>query len=86
MQKHDDKRENERGGGKKMDATVGEKTMSLDFSKLRFAKEPMTSADALRDVIPMPWSDDVRNGKTSVIYSCPRKEREKVEDKNVQKG
>lgn len=69
-----------------MNATLEKEAVSLDFSKLRFAKKTMTSADALRDVIPMPWPDDVRNGKSSVVYSCPRKEKEEVEDKNVQEG
>lgn len=51
----------------------------LDTSSLRFAEKPMRSTEALRDVIPMPWSDDVRNGKSTVVCSCPHKEKERSE-------
>ena len=58
-----------------MSTTVG-KTVGLDFEKLRFAKEPMTSAAALRDVIPMPWSDDIRSERISAVCFGHRKEKE----------
>ena len=39
----------------------------LDFSKIIFDNEPMSTEDSLKDVIPIHWSDDVLNGIKEAI-------------------
>jgi len=46
----------------------------LDFSKLNFSDIVVTAEEALRDVNPFKWSDDVLLGKKKVII-------QKTEDK-----
>jgi len=46
----------------------------LDFSKLNFSDIVVTAEEALRDVNPFKWSDDVLQGKNKVII-------QKTEDK-----
>lgn len=48
---------------------------SLDFSKLLFSDKKISSKEALKDVIPMKWSDDVRNGVRKVTISTSSKEQ-----------
>lgn len=43
------------------------KTLELDFSKLVFSDEIRSIEDCLQEITPIPWSDDVLNGKTEVI-------------------
>lgn len=39
----------------------------LDFSKLSFSDKIVTTEEALRDVVPFKWADDVLQGKKKVI-------------------
>lgn len=39
----------------------------IDFSKIAFDSEPMTTEDSLEDVIPINWSDDVLEGKKKAV-------------------
>jgi len=58
-----------------MDATIiRNEYRRLDFSKLNFSEKVVTSNEALRDVIPINWSDDVLQGKKQVVIK-------KTEDK-----
>ena len=41
----------------------------LDMSKLKFADQPISMEESLKDIIPIPWSDDVLNGKKKVVIS-----------------
>jgi hypothetical protein len=51
-----------------MDATISRNGYRhLDFSKLNFSDKVVTSKEALQDVIPIKWSDDVLQGKKQVI-------------------
>lgn len=48
-----------------MDAT--NKTTRLDFSKINKRKhKTMSSANALKEIMPIKWSDDVLSGKKMV--------------------
>jgi|GEM_PF-1239972 len=58
-----------------MNATVARQGYKrLDFSKLNFSDKVVTAEEALRDVIPFKWSEDVLHGKKEVIIK-------KAEDK-----
>lgn len=39
----------------------------LDFSKLTFSEKRPTTEEALRDVEPFPWSEDILNGERIAI-------------------
>lgn len=39
----------------------------LDFSKLTFSDKTMSSSEALKDVIPFEWSDEVLSGEKELI-------------------
>ncbi len=41
----------------------------LDMSKLKFSDQPISMEESLKDIIPIPWSDDVLNGKKKVVIS-----------------
>lgn len=41
----------------------------LDMSKLKFSDQPVSMEESLKDIIPIPWSDDVLNGKKKVVIS-----------------
>lgn len=58
-----------------MNATVARQGYKrLDFSKLNFSDKVITNKEALHDVNPFKWSDDVLQGKKKVII-------QKTEDK-----
>lgn len=38
----------------------------LDFSKLTFSDKEVTTEEALRDIVPFEWSDEVLQGKQEV--------------------
>jgi len=58
-----------------MNATIERQEYKrLDFSKLNFSDKVVTAEEALRDVNPFKWSDDVLLGKKKVII-------QKTEDK-----
>lgn len=37
------------------------------MSKIKLSNEPMSMEEALKDVIPINWSDDVLTGKKKVV-------------------
>lgn len=39
----------------------------LDFSKINFSKKEITTEEALKDVSPIPWTNDVLKGNKKVI-------------------
>lgn len=39
----------------------------LNMSKIKFSDEPISTEEALKDVIPINWSDDVLTGKKKVV-------------------
>ncbi len=41
----------------------------LDMSKLKFSDQPISMEESLKDIIPIPWSEDVLNGKKKVVIS-----------------
>lgn len=41
----------------------------LDMSKLKFSDQPISMEESLKDITPMPWSDDILNGKKKVVIS-----------------
>lgn len=41
----------------------------LDFTKIKIVQSNKTTKEALTDVIPIKWSDDVLNGKRKAIIS-----------------
>ena len=41
----------------------------LDFSAIQFKNNPTPSEEALRDVEPMNWSQDVMSGKKKIVIS-----------------
>ena len=50
----------------------------LDYSKLQFAPEPVSSVDALKDITPFEWPDSVLNGEDQPVYVCvPKQEKER---------
>lgn len=51
-----------------MDAVLERKDYKrLDFSKIKFNSEPMTTEESLEDIDPIHWSDDVLNGKRKAV-------------------
>lgn len=52
-----------------MKAREGKITRAIDFSKLSFAKQPLTTAEAIKDVLPMKWPDEVRSGGAKVAMT-----------------
>ena len=54
----------------KMEATIKSRR-KLDFSKLSFSGRVLSSAEALKDVVPMEWSDEVKSGakKATIFHS-----------------
>lgn len=63
---------NSRKEGAKMAISASE-VRSIDFSKLTFAKEPLSTAKSLKDVVPIQWSEGVRNGKDKATVTHPKK-------------
>ncbi len=57
--------------GKDMEAVLDERKgyRRLDMSKLKFSDQPISMEESLKDIIPIPWSDDVLNGKKKVVIS-----------------
>ena len=53
-----------------MDTTVTARR-TLDFSKLSFSGKFLSSEEALKDVVPMDWNDEVKNRakKVSIFHS-----------------
>ncbi len=47
----------------------------IDFSKLNYSDKPMTSVEALRDVVPLKLSRDVLEGKRQLTVTSASKER-----------
>ena len=41
----------------------------LDMSKLKFSDKKISTEEALADVTPIPWSEEVLSGKKKVIIS-----------------
>ena len=50
---------------------VLKKRRKLDFGKISFSGKTVSSEQALKEVIPMQWNQEVKNGtdKVSVCYS-----------------
>ena len=46
-------------------------TRKLDYTKLKFATEPMPTRDALADITPMEWGDDVLRSERQVSMVTP---------------
>ncbi len=46
----------------------------IDFSKLKYSDKPISSADALRDVVPIELSRDVLDGKRQLKVTSASKE------------
>lgn len=40
----------------------------IDMDKLVFASKPISTADALSDVEPFSWEEDIENGKRKVSF------------------
>lgn len=55
--------------GAKMEMTV----RKIDFKKLTFSKQPMTTAEAVKEVIPMRWPEEVCSGSRRVSMTHPQK-------------
>ena len=56
----------------KMAAQAG-KVRSVDFSKLAFAKEPLSTAKSIKDVVPVQWPKEVYSGTSKVTMTHPKK-------------
>ena len=56
----------------KMAASAG-KTRSVNFSKLTFAKEPLSTAKSIKDVVPVQWPKEVYSGTSKVTMTHPKK-------------
>ena len=56
----------------KMAAPAG-KVRSVDFSKLTFAKEPLSTAKSIKDVVPVQWPKEVYSGASKVTITHPKK-------------
>lgn len=54
--------------------TVTSKSRNIDFSKLTFAKVPVSTAEAIKDVAPMRWPEDVCSGNNHVTITHVKKE------------
>ena len=51
-----------------MDTVLDQKKYKrLDFSKINFDDEQISTEDSLEDVTPIHWSDDVLNGKRMAV-------------------
>lgn len=46
---------------------------AINFSKLSFAKQPLTTAEAIKDVLPMQWTNEVRSGSAKITMTHPKK-------------
>lgn len=55
-----------------MAASAG-KTRSVNFSKLTFAKEPLSTAKSIKDVVPVQWPKEVYSGTSKVTMTHPKK-------------
>lgn len=44
-----------------------EQYKKLDFSKLVFSNETISTEEALRDITPFPWNKDILDGKRKAI-------------------
>lgn len=49
------------------------KVRSVDFSKLTFAKEPLSTAKSIKDVVPVQWPKKVYSGASKVTMTHPKK-------------
>ena len=58
-----------------MEATIKTRR-TLDFSKISFSDRVLSSAEALKDDVPMKWSDKVKNGaeKATIFHSSATEE------------
>lgn len=62
------KKEEQTGEERFMYATIERSSYKkLNLNKLNFSSEEMSMKEALSDVIPIQWSEDVLQGKRNVI-------------------
>jgi hypothetical protein len=65
--------EDEYKGAEFMEATIDRsKYKRLDFSKLKFNEQTISSTETLADVSPIMWADEVVQGKKKVIIKDKR--------------
>lgn len=55
-----------------MAASVSKSRRAIDFSKLKFAKKPLSVADSIKDVVPVQWSKEVYSGSAKVTMTYPK--------------
>ena len=48
----------------------------LDFSKLKFSEKTISTEEALKDITPIQWSEDVLSGKKKVTITKAEKDFE----------
>ena len=53
---------------------AGYKKLNMELIAKKSSKT-VSSSEALRDVVPVEWSDDVISGKSKVILGVPEKEK-----------
>ena len=48
----------------------------LDFSKIKFSEEPLSMKEALEDVVPFEWPEDVLSGMHKItVYRASQEEQ-----------
>ena len=45
-------------------------TKKINFAKLAFSDIPLSTEDSLKDVIPMPWAEEVLSGAQKTIMAA----------------
>lgn len=64
-------------GGQEVEANMNEKRRRIDFSKISFSGNLLTTDQALRDVEPFDWGESVGGNVQRASIACPYPARDK---------